>query len=181
MSHFNTLKTTIGYLLTLVERQLPLSLHRKELAAIFNYVPIDDRVATSGQPTEPQFTAIKHSGYEVIINLAPHGVENSLKDEASTVTSLGMQYVHIPVDFKNPTNADFDKFCAAMKTGEGRRVLVHCAANMRASAFAYRYRCQVSGDDPALAKRDLYRIWMPTGVWKRFIESTVTAPPAKRP
>jgi protein tyrosine phosphatase (PTP) superfamily phosphohydrolase (DUF442 family) len=175
MSWFNTLKTTVGYLWTLVARHLPSSLHRKELAAIFNFVPIDDRIATSGQPNNAQLAALREAGYEVIINLAPHYGENSLKDERGTVTSLGMQYVHIPVDFKKPTNADFEKFCVAMKSAQDRRVLVHCAANMRASSFAYRYRCQVLGENPAIAARDLHRVWFPVGVWKQFSAVTATA------
>lgn len=175
MSHLNTLRTTFGYAWTFVVRHLPSFLQGNELAHIFNFLPIDERVATSGQPTESQLAALKHAGYEVIINLAPHSAENSLKDERGTVTSLGMQYVHIPVNFKNPTNADFEKFCAAMQSAQDRRVLVHCAANMRASAFAYRYRCQVLGENPAVVRRDLYRIWIPSGAWKQFIGSTVAA------
>lgn len=106
--------------------------------------------------------------------------ENSLEDERTAVTSLGMEYVHIPVDFKNPTNADFEKFCAAMESVQNRRVLVHCAANMRASCFTYRYRCQVLGEDPARALRDMYRIWVPTGVWKKFMDAASVAPQKPR-
>jgi len=172
MSVLNTLKTTAGYLWTRVAQHLPASLRRKDLSAIFNFLPIDNRIATSGQPTEAQFAALKQAGYEVIINLAPHSAENALKDERGTVTALGLQYVHIPVDFKNPTQNDFEQFCAAMQTAQNNRVLVHCAANMRVSSFIYRYRCEVRKEDPAIAARDLHRIWIPAGVWKQFVGVT---------
>jgi uncharacterized protein (TIGR01244 family) len=169
MSLANTLKTTLGYLWTRVTRRLPVDVVRKDLDGIFNFLRIDDRIATSGQPTEAQFTALKQAGFDVVINLAPHSAENALKDERGTVTALGLRYVHIPVDFKNPTDSDFEQFCAAMKADESHRVLVHCAANMRVSAFMYRYRCQVLGTDPQRAQQDLHRIWTPAGVWKQFI------------
>ena len=124
---------------------------------------------TSGQPTEAQFKLIKEAGIQRVINLAPHGVENALKDEAGTLHELGLPYVHIPVDFGDPTDDDFHQFCTAMKEAGDERLWVHCAANMRVSAFIFRYRRDVLGEDPALAEKDLHRIWQPSGVWKRFI------------
>ena len=48
---------------------------------------------------------------------------------------------------------------------------VHCAANMRLSAFMYRYRVCVLGVDKRVARSDLNKIWEPFGVWKKFVES----------
>jgi len=39
----------------------------------------------------------------------------TLPDEAASVSRLGMTYTHIPVDFQNPTDDDFDEFCAVME------------------------------------------------------------------
>jgi hypothetical protein len=41
-----------------------------------------------------------------VINLGLHSHEKALPDEAATVDSLGMTYVHIPVDFQNPTERE---------------------------------------------------------------------------
>ena len=41
-----------------------------EIASIYNYVPINDHIASSGQPTREQFEFIKQAGFEVVINLA---------------------------------------------------------------------------------------------------------------
>jgi len=42
-----------------------------------------------------------------------------------------MTYIHIPVDFQNPTDQDFDQFCAVMEQLKDVPVHVHCIANYR--------------------------------------------------
>ena len=165
----NTLKTVFGFLATLITRYTPLDLSKNSLEGIFNFLPISPSIITSGQPTEAQFRLIKEAGIQRVINLAPPGVENALPDEASTLRELGLPYVNIPVDFRHPTEDDFAVFCNAMQEAGDERLWVHCAANMRVSAFIFRYRRDVLGEDPALAEEDLHRIWQPSGVWKRFI------------
>ena len=163
------LKTTLGFFATLVTRYTPLDLSTSSLEGIFNFVRVSDTLLTSGQPTEAQFEFVRAAGVEVVINLAPHGVENSLADEASVVHALGMEYVHIPVNFKRPSDAHFDRFCEVMERVGDTPTLVHCAANARVSAFVFRYRRDRLGEDPALLERDLHQIWVPYGPWKPFI------------
>jgi uncharacterized protein (TIGR01244 family) len=167
----STARTGLGFVATFAERHLPGRFRSGRLTAIFNYLPISDSLVTAGQPTETQFTAVKAAGIARVINLAPHGLENSLPDEAGLVTGLGMDYVHIPVDFENPTESDFTQFCTAMQAAGTHPVLVHCAANMRVSAFVYRYRTQILGEPRHTAEQDLRKIWKPFGTWKEFIET----------
>ena len=169
MALANTFKTTLGFLKTLIGRYTPISFESASLEGIFNFLRITDTLVTAGQPTEKQFRYVKDAGFHRIINLAPEGAENALRDERGTVESLGMQYTHIPVDFRNPTEEDFDQFCVVMKEVGDTQAMVHCAANMRVSAFIYRYRCEVLGEEPQLAIIDLHRIWEPLGVWKKFV------------
>src|SRR5688572_2457834 len=98
----STVRTSMGFMGTFVERWLPQRFRPTKLTSIFNYLPITDALITAGQPTEAQLAAVKAAGFSRVINLAPHGMENSLANEAGTVANLGMDYVHIPVDFKNP-------------------------------------------------------------------------------
>jgi len=49
---------------------------------------------------------------------------------------------------------------------------VHCAANMRVSAFMYKYRCEILNENAVKAKVDLEKIWEPFGAWKNFISKT---------
>lgn len=167
--HLNTMRTVAGFFRAFLGRRLPFLAHSDRLTDIYNYLPIANLYATSGQPSEAQFQLIKDAGYDTVINLAPTSVlENSVIEEAALLSQLGMNYVHIPVDFKNPTEEDFQSFVESL--GNSDKVWVHCAANMRVSAFTYRYRTTVLGDDKAEAAADLSKIWQPMGVWSDFIE-----------
>jgi len=136
---------------------------------IYNWRRLDDRVTTSGQPTETQLVDIQALGVAHVVNLALHTHEKALPDEAGSVRSLGMTYTHIPVDFQNPTQQDFDQFCTVMAQFKGAPIHVHCIANYRVSAFFYRYRRDVLGWDDAKARADMDAIWKPEGVWADFI------------
>jgi protein tyrosine phosphatase (PTP) superfamily phosphohydrolase (DUF442 family) len=136
---------------------------------IYNWLRLDERITTSGQPTENQLTTIRDLGVRHVINLALHTHEKALPDETSSVWQLGMSYIHIPVDFQNPTEEDFGRFCAALVDTQDAKLHVHCIANYRVSAFFYRYRRVMLGIDAGLARADLARIWEPEGVWAAFI------------
>lgn len=167
----NTIKTTTGYLLSLVRKYSPLSAQAATLEDIYNYLPISDKLSTSGQPSEEQFELIKQAGFDFVINLAPHDAENSLVNEAETLKKLGMEYTHFPVNFVRPSERKFEAFVARLKELEGEKVWLHCAANMRASAFLFRYRTQVLNEDFLTANEDLQKIWQPPGVWRKFINT----------
>jgi len=136
---------------------------------IYNWRRLDDRITTSGQPTEPQLADIHALGVRHIINLGLHSHEKALPDEAASVSRLGMTYIHIPVDFQKPTDRDFDQFCSAMEQLKEVAVHVHCIANYRVSAFFYRYRRDVLGMDEAEARAEMEQVWRPNGVWATFV------------
>jgi len=148
-------------------------------AEIYNYRQAAPGLATSGQPREDQLAAIAGAGYEVVINLALHDDPRySLQDEATSVKELGLQYIHIPVRFDAPSTSELSKFFAAMASHKDRRVWVHCAANMRVTAFLGLYRCLCEGwaEEPAFAL--LREIWQPDEVWSAFIASQLAKPNA---
>jgi len=136
---------------------------------IYNWRRLDDRITTSGQPTEEQLAEICALGVRHVVNLALHTHEKALPDEAASVSRLGMTYVHIPVDFQNPTEQDFQQFCSVMEQFKDVPVHVHCIANYRVSAFFYRYHRDVLGIDQATAKAEMEAVWHPEGVWAAFI------------
>ncbi|MBD2857502.1 protein tyrosine phosphatase family protein [Spongiibacter sp. KMU-158] len=168
MATLRTQRTKLFYLLSKLGRWSPFHRRARDLQNIFNYLPIHPDFASSGQPTESQFHLIKAQGFTTVINLAPHHAENALADEAGLLAKLGLNYHHIPVDFKHPTETDFAQFTQAMQTKPGK-VWLHCAANMRASAFVFRYRREQLGEPLEICLQDLHRIWEPYGVWAEFI------------
>ena len=88
----NTLKTTLGFLGAVLQKYTPLTFHGDSLEEVYNYLQIDERIATSGQPTEAQFRLMPESGYLRVINLAPQSVlENSLTTEPELLAELGIE------------------------------------------------------------------------------------------
>jgi hypothetical protein len=77
---------------------------------IYNWRRLDDRITTSGQPTEPQLADIHALGVRHIVNLGLHSHEKALPDETASVSRLGMTYIHIPVDFQNPRTTGSRRF-----------------------------------------------------------------------
>jgi protein tyrosine phosphatase (PTP) superfamily phosphohydrolase (DUF442 family) len=145
------------------------------MEAIQNFVQIREGLATAGQPTIAQFQAIKDAGYTVVINLAVPTSEGAIAQEREIVESLGMQYFHIPVIWEQPTIADFEQFSNTMQQAKNESVFVHCAKNMRVSAFVYLYRTLHEQIREEQAKTDLLKIWQPNETWQKFIEAVQKA------
>ena len=135
---------------------------------IFNFRRLDDRITTSGQPSEEQVSALAADGVTTVINLGLHDHERALPDEAASVAAAGMRYVHIPVPFDAPGEDHYAAFTQAMAAADGEKVHVHCIMNMRVTAFFDRWlRDQGKGD--AEARRLMDSVWQPGGAWARFI------------
>jgi protein tyrosine phosphatase (PTP) superfamily phosphohydrolase (DUF442 family) len=83
---------------------------------IKNFVLIDERLATAGQPTEGQLRDVAAEGYAAVVNLGLLDPKYCLADEAGLVASLGMHYRHIPVRFDAPTVDDFRAFATNVET-----------------------------------------------------------------
>jgi protein tyrosine phosphatase (PTP) superfamily phosphohydrolase (DUF442 family) len=144
-----------------------------ELESIYHYLQVTPRIGSAGQPRQEQFGAIARAGYEVVINLHVPDVQIGPEGERVLVNQLGMAYVHIPVAWTEPTLADLDEFFAAMDLYRDRKVMVHCAANARASCFLYLYRALRLGVDPQVAERAMLSIWEPNATWSRFLQQAV--------
>jgi protein tyrosine phosphatase (PTP) superfamily phosphohydrolase (DUF442 family) len=146
-------------------------------AEIINFVKIDDKIGTAGQPTAEQFKAVRDEGYEAIVNLLPSVQDNALKGEDEIIRSLGLSYHYIPVVWTDPRPEDFTAFCAIMERLRGRKVFIHCAMNMRVTAFFSTYALKYLGWSVAQADALVAKIWeaspkfrMPD-VWRAFIEA----------
>ena len=137
---------------------------------ILNYRQLSKRIATAGQPSEGELVAVARSGYQVVINLGLSDTEYALPSERVLVESLGMEYIHIPVAWEQPTRADLNGFFEAMDGHREQTIFVHCAANMRVSAFMALYRIVRLGWPLERALPDLYAIWHPNAIWQQFID-----------
>jgi protein tyrosine phosphatase (PTP) superfamily phosphohydrolase (DUF442 family) len=146
---------------------------------IYNFRQAAPDLATSGQPKEDQLPAIAEAGYQVVINLGLHDEPRySLPDEATSVKALGMEYLHIPVDFGAPTGRDLDRFFAVMDRLKGQRVWVHCAANIRVTAFLGLYWQLREGWPEERAFALMRSMWRPNPTWAVFIAAQLGRNPS---
>ena len=142
-----------------------------ELTEIYNFLPLTDTLLTSGQPTRPQFPAVAEAGVKAVINLALLTSTNAVTDEELIVRDLGMEYYHFPVEWENPSEEMLTKFMDIMDSLKDKKVLIHCAANMRVPTFVALYRILRLGWEHDKAFEDVHRIWNPYDDknWQKFI------------
>ena len=145
-----------------------------EISNIYNFLNLSNELATAGQPLEEELEYVSEEGYEVVVNLALADADYSLNDEKGTVNKLGMEYIHIPVIWQNPTSEDLDKFFDVVEKYKNKKVFIHCAANMRVSSFIALYRVIKEGWDYSDAMNDVYKIWRPNKIWSDFIRSELS-------
>jgi len=143
------------------------------LEDISNYRQYSPTFASAGQPSADQLELIASSGVERVIYLAFTDNETAIEDEDRTVKSLGMEYVHIPVDFDKPTLIDFHYFAAVMQSSPEKKTLLHCQINLRASAFSFLYRVIHLDVPMENAIEDLQGVWAPNEDWYLFIKKVL--------
>jgi uncharacterized protein (TIGR01244 family) len=136
----------------------------------------NQQVITAGLPTEPQFAQLAQAGIKTVINLIPNDNPNALKNEQQIVTQLGMNYHHISVDWQHPTQKNLQQFFSLMEQNGDDPILVHCAANYRASAFYYLYQTR-QNNAPTMAEAltpwgDLQQSFAEYPQWQQLIEDT---------
>lgn len=129
---------------------------------------LDARLTSSGQPTAEEFAMLAAMSIGHVVNLSPHHHPQALPGEPDILAALGLDYVHIPVDFAEPAVADYARFAAVMDAFPHEAVHVHCIANLRVSAFLYRYR-RARGVDEAQARAEMESLWRPGGAWAAFV------------
>jgi protein tyrosine phosphatase (PTP) superfamily phosphohydrolase (DUF442 family) len=145
------------------------------LEEIQDFLEISPDLLTAGQPFEEQLLLIQSAGCEVVINLASEVSPDYIYDERARVRSLGMDYIGIPVAWSAPQEQDLKAYFTALEDNRGRKIFVHCARNMRVSAFTFLYRILVLGHDEEVCRADLNLIWQPNEIWEKFITTSLTS------
>ena len=157
----NTSSTIIGVALaTLITSPIAAQTTPQPLETVRNFQVVDATLSSAGQIGYDQIPLLSEQGYDVVVNLAIAD-ERRNREEGFLVAETGLTYVHIPVDWENPEVADVRMFFDVMQANEGRKVFVHCFANMRASAFVYMYRTLVEEVPEAEALATMNEVWDP--------------------
>jgi protein tyrosine phosphatase (PTP) superfamily phosphohydrolase (DUF442 family) len=136
---------------------------------IYNCIQVDEYITTAGQPQEQEFEHISNAGYEIVINLTAN--TKTLQNEDLIVSGFNMTYIHIPVDWKNPTVASMKLFLELLKNlhSKKRKVFIHCVKNYRVSMFIYKYKRDILNQkDAVLIIPDNYQ---PATAWKKILQT----------
>ena len=144
---------------------------------IYNFLPLSEKLLSSGMPTPEQLESLPEAAVQVVINLAMPTSEGAIPNESNLVESLGIEYIAVPVDWDNPTHENLTQFMDSMDAHTESKVLVHCQANFRATGFITLYRILRLGWKQEEAFQDMHRIWDPKEypIWAKFMEESLSA------
>ena len=137
--------------------------------SLLNRIDYSPALTTSGQPTEAELALIASAGYDRVVFLAFSNHPKAVAHEDDIVRNLGLQFIHIPVEWESPSPADFVAFAAVMQTHGSSRTLVHCEVNFRASVFGFLYQVLFAGADVDESLSQMQSIWVPNDTWEAFI------------
>lgn len=113
------------------------------LVTIKNFGQMDDRFYRGAQPKESDYKELAALGIKTVIDLT----ENPKAYEKTTVESLGMRYVNIPmIDKKYPTAEATEAFLKMVADPNTGKFFVHCAGGRhRTGAMGAVYRYEYYG------------------------------------
>ena len=136
-----------------------------------------DWLWTSGQLSADDIARLPALGVRNVINLALPSSTYALKGEAELVTGLGLNYIHLPVTWEAPEPAQLRRFFLLLQSLAEEPTWVHCARNMRVSAFVYLYRRLCLAESQDAASYPLREVWQPNATWAAFISEALRVPP----
>lgn len=127
---------------------------------IRNFHPVDNHVYRGGQPTGEGFQYLAKMGVKTILNLR-EADQRSAK-ERQLVTSLGMQYVSVPMSgLTPPTQAQITRILTLLEGATTGAVFVHCKRGAdRTGVVIAAYRIDHDHWDNARALREAMSLGM---------------------
>ena len=107
-----------------------------------------------------------------VINLALTNASNHLENEDRICLDLGLNYIHIPIDWEMPSAEQ----CLLVldlidHLVQNEIIWIHCAKNKRVSCLMYVYRQFYMNMDMLTSQDLLHEIWEPNETWTGLIHS----------
>ena len=153
----------------MIDQASGLEIPAPDLAEIINFRQYTPTYASAGQPKREQLQSLWAEDFERIIYIAFSTNPGAIPEEDKLVKDLGMDYLHIPVDFSRPKPEEFQVFADYMQQAPNKKTLLHCQVNYRATAFSFLYRVIYQAVPITQAKADMNTVWQPDVVWRDFI------------
>lgn len=140
---------------------------------ISNFGQMDERFYRGAQPDKDDFQSLADLGINTVINLR----DGARDFEEETVESLGMKYIHIPMDDnKYPSEESIKKFLDVINDPATGKFFVHCKGGKhRAGAMGAVYRYRNYGWDYEQVFKEMkdfkfYTFFGKFGVIKEFVK-----------
>ena len=105
-----------------------------EVPPIRNFLQVTPEFCTGGQPRPEHFAKLKADGVKTVLNLRQPS-EHRADEEKQAVEQLGLKYINIPVNYREPTAENVDEFLKITDDKANRPMFVHCTAAIRVGAF----------------------------------------------
>lgn len=144
----------------------------QSLSQIPAFSIIHEHLFSSAQPSAEQLKLIKEFGCSTVINLALANASNHLENEDRICLDLGLNYIHIPIDWEMPSAEQ----CLLVldlidHLVQNEIIWIHCAKNKRVSCLMYVYRQFYMNMDMLTSQDLLHEIWEPNETWTGLIHS----------
>ena len=137
---------------------------------IENFGQMDERFFRGAQPTAEDYKALKEFGISTVIDLRKDSEDYS----KSTVESLGMKYVHIPMTGWTTKDESVAEFMKQINDPANGKVYVHCAAGKhRTGLVGAIYRLENYGWDYDTAYKEMKNYKYFSGLFHRKIKGYV--------
>jgi len=101
---------------------------------IRNFLQVTPEFCTGGQPRPQHYAELKNRGVKAVLNLRTPG-EHRADEEKAAVEAAGLRYFNIPVNYREPSDADVDAFLKLTDDEANRPMFIHCTAAIRVGAF----------------------------------------------
>jgi uncharacterized protein (TIGR01244 family) len=107
---------------------------QQELPPIRNFLRVNEKFCTGGQPRLEHLAKLKAEGVKAIINLRQPG-EHRAAEEEEAAKQLGLRYHNIPVVFAEPKEEQVAEFLKLTDDPQNLPAFIHCTAAIRVGAF----------------------------------------------
>ncbi|MCA1590133.1 MAG: tyrosine-protein phosphatase [Acidobacteria bacterium] len=137
---------------------------------IVNFGQMDERFYRGAQPTAEDYKALKELGISTVIDLR----KDSEVYSKSTVESLGMKYINIPMTGWSTKDESVAEFLKQINDAANGKVYVHCAAGKhRTGLVGAIYRLENYGWDYDTAYKEMKNFGYFSGLFHRKIKGYV--------
>lgn len=134
------------------------------------YQQLTPLLATAAQPAAGDFAWLREHGFEAVINVSTPTAKNFLPNEAKLAMDAGLTYVHAPVDCSKLVPEHYLVVKSLLEALSGKKLLLHCAGNVKSSGLAHIYQVRELGEDRARLRQALEVQGWHEPKWYRYFD-----------